>query len=211
MNCKNCLHRKICRHYNYFVTNYLDIIELDCDNYEEKPKKLEAFNLGPASLGVTQPRPQRFNPLEAELNSYAKLYPEVFEDVEKTTIKAEPVTIQKVECDRCKQMVPSTEIDNCNTCGRPVCQNCQVKTLEDGNVVTYCESCWSNTPDPELDENGKPVVIYAEEQEDPWDIDALESEGKPKKEETQEEVKEVKDNGTKEKKSRGTVKSTKKQ
>lgn len=216
MKCNSCLHKKICRHYNYFVTNFLDIVDLDCDDYEQKLQKTQAINLGQGTLNVVQPRPQRFNPLEAELKSYAKLYPEVFEEDEQSHFAVEPVQIQKVECERCKSMVPSTEIENCDTCKRPVCQDCQVKTIEDGNIKIYCESCWSNTPDPELDENGKPIIIYNKEEEDPWDIEAFESkEEKPEEEKAeekiQEEAKEDKEkDGTKEKNSRGTIKKSKK-
>lgn len=202
MKCNSCSHKRICKHYQYFATNFLVIKDLDCDDYLEKFTVLESKT---TALPAQQPiqRPFRFYP---DLSSSE-------EEERLKTFNVEPVKIQEVQCERCKRMVPSTDIENCETCKRAVCQDCLVTTVEDGNIKYYCDSCWSNTPDPDFEDAGEPVVIFGAEEKDPWDIEAFESKGKkcePEKKEEPKAEEDDKEDGAKEKNSRRTPKKSKK-
>lgn len=202
MKCNSCSHKRICKHYQYFATNFLTIKDLDCDDYLER---FITFESKTTALPAQKPiqRPFRFYPDLSE------------EEKHVNTFNVEPVKIQEVQCERCKRMVPSTEVENCKTCGRAVCQDCLVTTVEDGNVEFHCESCWSNTPDPDFEDTGEPVVIFGAEEKDPWDIEAFESKKDKNKAELQEKEEskveeDNKEDGAKEKNGRRTTKKSKK-
>ena len=122
-----------------------------------------------------------------------KVYPDLKEEFTTSSVKelATPIEISKVVCDRCKKEVPSTEIDNCVECGRPVCRDCGVGALSDGKPEFTCEKCWSGTPDPDPNSTEEVTIIYGEEKKE-WDIeDFIEV----KKEEKEDEPREQVDNG----------------
>lgn len=212
MLCNKCVHKSFCKHYDYIVNNHCLTIDLkECDNYKSKtrqaledlstktmPNDSNSWVGGSISSAVSS---EYISPKSAHTTTSndniallsGKVYPDLKEEFTTSSVKelATPIEISKVVCDRCKKEVPSTEIDNCVECGRPVCRDCGVGALSDGKPEFTCEKCWSGTPDPDPNSTEEVTIIYGEEKKE-WDIeDFIEV----KKEEKEDEPREQVDNG----------------
>lgn len=187
--CDLCQIKKICKHYQYFKLNDDIRVEVkDCENIR--------YN---QTFGASISQPVDVKPTQSQvalLNNTGKVYPDLKEEyIPNISVKeiATPIEISKVVCDRCKKEVPSTEIDNCVECGRPVCKDCGVGALNDGKPEFTCEKCWSGTPDPDPNSSEEVVITYGEEKKE-WDIEDF-IENEDKKEEKKDEPREQVDNG----------------
>ena len=212
MLCNKCVHKSFCKHYDYIVNNHCLTIDLkECDNYKSKtrqaledlstktmPNDSNSWVGGSISSSVSS---EYISPKSAHTTTSndniallsGKVYPDLKEKFTASSVKelATPIEISKVVCDRCKKEVPSTEIDNCVECGRPVCRDCGVGALSDGKPEFTCEKCWSGTPDPDPNSTEEVTITYGEEKME-WDIeDFIEV----KKEEKEDEPREQVDNG----------------
>lgn len=212
MLCNKCVHKSFCKHYDYIVNNHCLTIDLkECDNYKSKtrqaledlstktmPNDSNSWVGGSISSAVSS---EYISPKSAHTTTSndniallsGKVYPDLKEKFTTSSVKelATPIEISKVVCDRCKKEVPSTEIDNCVECGRPVCRDCGVGALSDGKPEFTCEKCWSGTPDPDPNSTEEVIITYGEEKKE-WDIeDFIEV----KKEEKEDEPREQVDNG----------------
>ena len=212
MLCNKCVHKSFCKHYDYIVNNHCLTIDLkECDNYKSKtrqaledlstktmPNDSNSWVGGSISSAVSS---EYISPKSAHTTTSndniallsGKVYPDLKEKFTTSSVKelATPIEISKVVCDRCKKEVPSTEIDNCVECGRPVCRDCGVGALSDGKPEFTCEKCWSGTPDPDPNSTEEVTITYGEEKME-WDIeDFIEV----KKEEKEDEPREQVDNG----------------
>ena len=212
MLCNKCVHKSFCKHYDYIVNNHCLTIDLkECDNYKSKtrqaledlstktmPNDSNSWVSGSISSAVSS---EHISPKSAYTTTSndniallsGKVYPDLKEKFTTSSVKelATPIEISKVVCDRCKKEVPSTEIDNCVECGRPVCRDCGVGALSDGKPEFTCEKCWSGTPDPDPNSTEEVTITYGEEKME-WDIeDFIEV----KKEEKEDEPREQVDNG----------------
>lgn len=212
MLCNKCVHKSFCKHYDYIVNNHCLTIDLkECDNYKSKtrqaledlstktmPNNPNSWVGGSISSAVSS---EYISPKSAHTTTSndniglpsGKVYPDLKEKFTTSSVKelATPIEISKVVCDRCKKEVPSTEIDNCVECGRPVCRDCGVGALSDGKPEFTCEKCWSGTPDPDPNSTEEVIITYGEEKKE-WDIeDFIEI----KKEEKEDEPREQVDNG----------------
>lgn len=215
MLCDKCVHKSFCKHYDYMVNNHCLTIDLkECDNYKSKTKQVledlstktmpnnpNSWAGGSVSNAVSS---EHISPKSAYTTTSndniallsGKVYPDLKEEyVPNVSVKeiATPIEISKVVCDRCKKEVPSTEIDNCVECGRPVCRDCGVGALNDGKPEFTCEKCWSGTPDPDPNSIEEVVITYGEEKKE-WDIEDF-IENEDKKEEKKDERKEQVENG----------------
>lgn len=212
MLCNKCVHKSFCKHYDYIVNNHCLTIDLkECDNYKSKtrqaledlstktmPNDSNSWAGGSVSSATSS---EHISPKSAYTTTSndniallnGKVYPDLKEKFTTSSVKelATPIEISKVVCDRCKKEVPSTEIDNCVECGRPVCRDCGVGALSDGKPEFTCEKCWSGTPDPDPNSTEEVTITYGEEKME-WDIeDFIEI----KKEEKEDEPREQVDNG----------------
>lgn len=212
MLCNKCVHKSFCKHYDYIVNNHCLTIDLkECDNYKSKtrqaledlstktmPNDSNSWAGGSVSSATSS---EHISPKSAYTTTSndniallnGKVYPDLKEKFTTSSVKelATPIEISKVVCDRCKKEVPSTEIDNCVECGRPVCRDCGVGALSDGKPEFTCEKCWSGTPDPDPNSTEEVTITYGEEKME-WDIeDFIEV----KKEEKEDEPREQVDNG----------------
>ena len=212
MLCNKCVHKSFCKHYDYIVNNHCLTIDLkECDNYKSKtrqaledlstktmPNDSNSWAGGSVSSAASS---EHISPKSAYTTTSndniallnGKVYPDLKEKFTTSSVKelATPIEISKVVCDRCKKEVPSTEIDNCVECGRPVCRDCGVGALSDGKPEFTCEKCWSGTPDPDPNSTEEVTITYGEEKME-WDIeDFIEV----KKEEKEDEPREQVDNG----------------
>lgn len=212
MLCNKCVHKSFCKHYDYIVNNHCLTIDLkECDNYKSKtrqaledlstktmPNDSNSWAGGSVSSATSS---EHISPKSAYTTTSndniallsGKVYPDLKEKFTTSSVKelATPIEISKVVCDRCKKEVPSTEIDNCVECGRPVCRDCGVGALSDGKPEFTCEKCWSGTPDPDPNSTEEVTITYGEEKME-WDIeDFIEV----KKEEKEDEPREQVENG----------------
>lgn len=209
MLCNKCVHRSFCKHYDYIVNNHCLTIDLkECNNYKTKllddlatktmPNNPNSWSGGSISSAISS---EYISPKSAYTTTSndnitllnGKVYPDLKEEFTTSPVKeiATPIEISKVVCDRCKKEVPSTEIDNCVECGRPVCRDCGVGALSDGKPEFTCEKCWSGTPDPDPNSTEEVTITYGEEKKE-WDIeDFIEVKEKEKEDESREQV----DNG----------------
>ena len=219
MLCNKCVHKSFCKHYDYIVNNHCLTIDLkECDNYKSKtrqaledlstktmPNDSNSWAGGSVSSATSS---EHISPKSAYTTTSndniallnGKVYPDLKEKFTTSSVKelATPIEISKVVCDRCKKEVPSTEIDNCVECGRPVCRDCGVGALSDGKPEFTCEKCWSGTPDPDPNSTEEVTITYGEEKME-WDIeDFIEI----KKEEKEDEPREQVDNGKPDRKSK---------
>lgn len=161
MQCYNCKHKVVCRHFYYVNENlHIGIQVNDCKLYEQKfygtaSKKEKVSN---ENVSIIE---RDFSQGYADFSSLGKSVP----------ISAIPVEISKVICDRCKKEVFSTEIDNCTECGRTICGDCRVDTFNPdlGTVSATCEKCWSGTEDPILGEDAEVSISFTEEKNE-WDL-----------------------------------------
>lgn len=236
MLCNKCIHNSFCKHYDYIVNSHCLTIELkECDNYKSKTKQeledlaiktvpnnpnnwsgnsisnaISGDYISPKSAYTTTANSSDNITL---LNN--KIYPDLKEIID-TQMKPVISDISVVEtktaiCDRCKRKVNAIELDNCVECGRPVCNECGVSTLNDiGIPETTCEKCWSGAPDPDLNNPEEVKITYGEE--DPsqgWNLESfIDNENK---EETIEKVEEeIKDESTRESKQVDNKRPTKK-
>ena len=212
MLCNKCVHKSFCKHYDYIVNNHCLTIDLkECDNYKSKtrqaledlstktmPNDSNSWAGGSISSAASSEHISPKSTYTTTSNDNiallsGKVYPDLKEEFTTSSVKelATPIEISKVVCDRCKKEVPSTEIDNCVECGRPVCRDCGVGALSDGKPEFTCEKCWSGTPDPDPNSTEEVTIIYGEEKKE-WDIeDFIEI----KKEEKEDEPREQVDNG----------------
>lgn len=212
MLCNKCVHKSFCKHYDYIVNNHCLTIDLkECDNYKSKtrqaledlstktmPNDSNSWVSGSISSAVSSEHISPKSTYTTTSNDNiallsGKVYPDLKEKFTTSSVKelATPIEISKVVCDRCKKEVPSTEIDNCVECGRPVCRDCGVGALSDGKPEFTCEKCWSGTPDPDPNSTEEVTITYGEEKME-WDIeDFIEV----KKEEKEDEPREQVDNG----------------
>ena len=212
MLCNKCVHKSFCKHYDYIVNNHCLTIDLkECDNYKSKtrqaledlstktmPNDSNSWAGGSISSAASSEHISPKSTYTTTSNDNiallsGKVYPDLKEKFTTSSVKelATPIEISKVVCDRCKKEVPSTEIDNCVECGRPVCRDCGVGALSDGKPEFTCEKCWSGTPDPDPNSTEEVTITYGEEKME-WDIeDFIEV----KKEEKEDEPREQVDNG----------------
>ena len=212
MLCNKCVHKSFCKHYDYIVNNHCLTIDLkECDNYKSKtrqaledlstktmPNDSNSWAGGSVSSATSS---EHISPKSAYTTTSndniallnGKVYPDLKEKFTTSSVKelATPIEISKVVCDRCKKEVPSTEIDNCVECGRPVCRDCGVGALSDGKPEFTCEKCWSGTPDPDPNSTEEVTITYGEEKME-WDIEDFIG---IKKEEKEDEPREQVDNG----------------
>lgn len=175
MQCTKCIHRSVCKHFSYMMENsHIGIQINDCKLYEtnlenNKTQSITSYNKLTVNDGFIPPQNSM---CETMLLSNSAGYPDFSNLSNKTEpIKAIPVEINKVTCDRCKKEVPSIDIENCIECGRPVCIDCRVNTFDPntGTVTSTCEKCWSGAEDPIPGEE-KEVSISFEEKKESWDI-----------------------------------------
>ena len=184
MQCIECKHKNVCKHFAYMMDNMNIGIQInDCKEFFGEDDSLTPFV------------PKKQKPVEL-FEKTVEDNPVGYTDFSKfskqiSSIQAMPVEVSKVTCDRCKKEVFTTEVDNCIECGRPVCIDCRVNTFDPdtGIVTATCEKCWSGEEDPILGEESKVSISYAEENNE-WDLKDFE--------ETKKEVdavKEEKDEG----------------
>lgn len=156
MQCNDCLHKGVCKHFFYAMKNsHVGIQINNCKLYSEI---------------IQQHIPTQQPVVERDLsNGYAD-----FSSLSNASapISAIPVEINKVACDRCKNEVLSIDADNCSECGRLVCNDCRVDTFdpEKGIVTSICEKCWSGKEDP-IPGEAKKVSITFEKEKDEWDLE----------------------------------------
>lgn len=173
MQCFNCVHKTVCKHYTYMIENYYVGIHIyDCKLYSPELKNtITGIPKAPEpSMPTSGVKIDDLMPNTVLLNSAG--YPDFSNLSNKIEpIKAMPVEVNKVTCDRCKTEVFSTDIDNCSECGRPVCIDCRVSSFDAslGTVTSVCEKCWSGTEDPTPGQ-GTAVSISFEEEKDNWDL-----------------------------------------
>lgn len=215
MLCNKCVHKSFCKHYDYIVNNHCLTIDLkECDNYKTglleelatktMPNNPNSWVGNNTSSAVSSEYISPKSAYTTTSNSNVallsgKIYPDLKEEFTTPAVKeiATPIEVSKVVCDRCKKEVPSTEIDNCVECGRPVCRDCGVGALNDGKPEFTCEKCWSGTPDPDPNSTEEVTITYGEEKKE-WDIkDFIEV-----KEEEKDESREQVDNGKSTRKSK---------
>ena len=162
MQCNNCLHKIVCKHFSYAMENLHVGIQIDgCKLYS-----------GNESYPIEQPKsmPTQNTTVERDLsNGYTDF--SSFSK-ENSPISAIPVEISKAVCDRCKNEVSSIDIDNCMECGRQVCNDCRVTSFdaEAGTITSICEKCWSGTEDPTPGVEKEKVSISYGEEKNEWDL-----------------------------------------
>ena len=171
MQCNNCLHKVVCKHFSYAMENLNVGIQIkDCKLYSES--KIDICSIEqPKSIPAKSPVVERdLSSGYTDFSSYSK---------KSAPISAIPVEVNKVVCDRCKNEVSSTDIDNCIECGRQVCNDCRVASFdpEIGTVTSVCEKCWSGTEDPIPGEEKKVSISFGKEN-DEWNLDDLMKEAK---------------------------------
>lgn len=192
--CDTCLNKDICKHYQYFRDNFELVVEVkDCSKYR----------------GTTNPTTIQHSPNWGNVNNSSndnniallkqpKVYPDL-KELDKiapiaTTnepLKITPVSIAKTTCDRCKNLVSSIDIDNCVECGRPVCKDCGVTTINTSGVPECtCEKCWSGTPDPDPNSTEEVKITYGEEEKE-WNLEDFEGENKSTETETKDKEEEL--------------------
>ena len=189
MQCNNCLHKVVCKHFSYAMENLNVGIQIkDCKLYSKS--KIDIY-----SIEQPKPIPAKSPVVERDLSSG---YTDFSSYSKKSApISAIPVEVNKVVCDRCKNEVSSTDIDNCIECGRQVCNDCRVASFdpEIGTVTSVCEKCWSGTEDPIPGEEKKVSISFVEKN-DEWNLDDFVKEVKQSTEkiayEYEEEKKDVK-------------------
>lgn len=181
MLCNKCIHKSFCKYYDYMINAHCLVIDLkQCDNFKNKLKNLNHDNFNENDLTIKHNALDKhiFKPTYATANNSTvllsgKVYPDLKEEFNiSSSIKniATPIKISKAICDRCKKEVPSTDIENCVECGRPVCKNCGVAALNNGKPEFTCEKCWSGTPDPDINSEKEVTITYGEEKKE-WDIE----------------------------------------
>lgn len=195
MLCDKCVYKSFCKHYDYIVNTHCLTIELkECNNYKSKtkqeledlaiktmPNNPNSWTGGKISSDHTSQKPSTTiaNNSNDNIALLNKQYPDLKEIID-TQMKPVISDISAVEtktaiCDRCKREVNAIELDNCIECGRPVCNECGVSTLNDiGMPETTCEKCWSGTPDPDPNDSKKVSITYGEE--DPnqgWNLESF--------------------------------------
>lgn len=175
--CDTCLNKDICKHYQYFRDNFELVVDVkDCSKYRTDlntttnqvesnlPKWVNTDN-NIALLNQKQPK------VYPDLKELDKIAPIA---IDSEPLKITPVSITKATCDRCKQLVPSIDIDNCVECGRPVCKDCGVTTINAAGVPECtCEKCWSGTPDPDPNSTEEVIITYGEEEKE-WNLEDFE-------------------------------------
>lgn len=194
MLCNKCKNKSFCKHYDYVVNAHSLTINIDsCDDYVNKSLDLIAESIKPMPNNPNSWAAPSPNENIALLNN--KSYPdlkEIIDDQLKPVISdVSVVEVGTAICDRCKNEFKTTELENCVECGRPVCVECRVGTLNNGIPEATCEKCWSGTPDPDPNNPEDVKITYGEE--DPsqgWNLEALID-----KEEKVEEVKENESTG----------------
>lgn len=202
MQCIKCVHKIVCKHFSYANDNlHIGIQINDCKFYEcnsENNKVQSSIT----SIANNKPAiqngfiPPQHSMAETMLLNNSAGYPDFSSLSSKTEpIKAMPVEINKVACDRCKNEVFSTDIDNCSECGRPVCIDCKVSTFDPnlGTVTSVCEKCWSGAEDPTPGEESQ-ISISFEEKKDNWDITDFIDNEEEKENVTREQVEDRKSN-----------------
>lgn len=175
MQCLKCVHKIVCKHFSYMMDNlHIGIQINDCKLYKtasenNKIQSVTSYDKPTINSGFIPPQHSMGDTLL--LNNSAG-YPDFSNLSNKIEpIKAMPVEVNKITCDRCKKEVFSTDIDNCIECGRPVCIDCKVSTFDPnlGTVTSVCEKCWSGAEDPMPGEKTE-VSISFEEKKETWDI-----------------------------------------
>lgn len=192
MQCLNCVHKTVCKHYSYAIEHsHIGITIDDCKLYSPELKNI-VTNIPKAPESSMPTSGFKIDDLMPEtiLLRNSAGYPD-FSSLSEATkpINAMPVDINKVTCDRCKKEAFSTDVDNCIECGRPVCTDCKVSTFDPntGTVTSVCEKCWSGTEDPIPGEEAE-ISISFEEKEDVWDIqDFIDNNAKEEKEDVSRE------------------------
>ena len=109
MQCNNCLHKVVCKHFSYAMENLNVGIQInDCKLYSES--KIDICSIEqPKPIPAKSPVVERYlSSGYTDFSSYSK---------KSAPISAIPVEVNKIVCDRCKNEVSSTDIDNCIVCG----------------------------------------------------------------------------------------------
>lgn len=168
MQCTKCIHQSVCKHVSYMMENsHIGIQINNCKLYESLTTE-DGYNTLTADEGFVLPQKVNVDTVSIEPSGYVD-----YSSLSNKTspVKAIPVEINKVMCDRCKKEIPSIDIDNCAECGRSVCIDCRVNTFDPntGTVTSTCEKCWSGAEDPIPGEE-KEVSISFEEKKESWDI-----------------------------------------
>ena len=175
--CDTCLNKDICKHYQYFRDNFELVVDVkDCSKYRT--------DLNTTTNQIESNLPKLVNTdnnIDLLNQKQPKVYPDLKEldkiapiAIDSEPLKITPVSIAKATCDRCKQLVPSIDIDNCVECGRPVCKDCGVTTINTAGIPECtCEKCWSGTPDPDPNSTEEVVITYGEEEKE-WNLEDFE-------------------------------------
>lgn len=206
--CDVCLNKDICKHYQYFRDNFEIVVEVkDCSKirYDNTfgADLIKPFDTNKGNSGVmTIPAPKLklntptpWEPYKDRTSAINKEEPRQYHDLKKIPDPLNPITatfsansgitpvkIAKVVCERCKKEVPSTDIDNCVECGRPVCKDCGVAALgTTGKPEFTCEKCWSGTPDPDPNNPEEVKITYGEEEKE-WNLEDFETDKEVKEE-----------------------------
>lgn len=195
MLCNKCVHKSFCKHYDYMVNAHSLTIDLkECDNYKSKVRQAlddlstRTMPNNPNSWGgktssiinehVSARDAYTTTASNSDTMLLNKTYPDLKEIID-NQLKPVISDVSVVEvgtaiCDRCKNEFKITELENCVECGRPVCTECRVGTLNNGIPEATCEKCWSGTPDPDPNNPEEVKITYGEE--DPskgWDLNSF--------------------------------------
>ena len=177
--CDTCLNRDICKHYQYFRDNFELVVEVkDCSKHrgainpttiQQSPNWGSVSNSQNDNNIALLKQPKVVYPDLKELDKIAPIA------TTNEPLKITPVSIAKATCDRCKNQVSSIDIDNCVECGRPVCKDCGVTTINtSGMPECTCEKCWSGTPDPDPNSPEEVTITYGEEEKE-WNLEDFEN------------------------------------
>lgn len=191
--CDTCLNKNICKHYQYFRDNFDLVIEVkDCSNFRNNSSI--TINQNDSIIPKWGNTTNNIDNSTVLLNNQPKVYPDLKEldklmpiQTDSEPLKITPVTIAKAECDRCKNQVSSIDIDNCVECGRPVCKDCSVTTINTAGIPECtCEKCWSGTPDPDPNSSEEVSITYGEEEKE-WNLEDFEEKKEIKEEDKEDE------------------------
>ena len=232
--CDICLNKDICKHYQYFRDNFEIVVEVkDCNKVRynqtfstNSATPLKGHEIGSGVMTIPAPTvPTPWEPFkdrtsainkDANSNIFLGKQPREYPDLKKIPDPLNPVTatfatnitpveVSKGICDRCKQEVSTIDIDNCVECGRPVCKDCSVTTINDaGKPECTCEKCWSGAPDPDPNNPEEVKITYGEEVKE-WNLEDFEA-----KEEVKEEKEDESGDGKQVEDRKSTRKSKKK-
>lgn len=175
--CDICLNKDICKHYQYFRDNFEITVEVkDCSKLRAETTYNKTRTSHIANENITLLN----NKVFPDLKEFSKMPPTSLPSNDES--KVTPVTISKSLCDRCQKQIPSIDIDNCIECGRQVCKDCSVTSINtSGMPECTCEKCWSGTPDPDPNNPEEVTITYGEDNKE-WDLEDFETNKEEKNE-----------------------------